>query len=158
MVVTPESVAVTNHIIKENVPKETVAAYEKSVSPYVTRPNCPRIEFSCDVDYNIICLIQKQMQQEKLPSCVSFRLLIRQEKNCFSQYILPDNSIDKYATRVNKLTVKSVDSNRTLFKDDDALITLLTSQEAISRFVSYVQQCINSCKLKLRRKATCAQF
>ena len=54
MVVIPESVAVINYITQENILEETVAAYEKSVAPYVTRPNCPSIKFSSDVDYNII--------------------------------------------------------------------------------------------------------
>ena len=140
-VVTPESVAVVKHIIKENIPKETVAAqYEKSVSPYVIRPNCPSIEFSRDVYYNIICL--KDCTGKTAQLC-QLSAVDKTGQNCFSQYILHDNDIDKYATRVNKLTVKSVDSNRTLFKHDEALKTL-TSQEAISRFVSNVQQCINS--------------
>ena len=39
LAVTTESVDVINHIIQENIPEETVAAYEKSVSAYVTRPN-----------------------------------------------------------------------------------------------------------------------
>ena len=148
--VTPEPVAMINLIIQENIPEETVAAYEKSVAPYVTRPNCPAsIEFSSDVDYNIILFDIETNTTGKAAQLCQIAAVDKTGENCFSQYILPDNDIDKYATRVNKLTVKSVDGNRTLFKDDVALKTL-TSQEAISRFVSYVQHCINSCKAKTR--------
>ena len=58
---------------------------------------------------------------------------------------MPDNDIDRYATRVNKLTIKSVDGKRTLFKNNEALTTL-TCHEATSRFVKYVNSCMRSCK------------
>ena len=147
--VTTESVDVINHIIKENIPEETVAAYEKSVSAYVRRPNCTSIEFSCDVDYNIILFDVETNTTGKTAQLCQLSAIDKTGQNCYSQYILPDKDIDKYATRVNKLTVKTVNGNRTLFKDDVALQTL-TSQEAISRFVSYIQHCIDCCKARTR--------
>ena len=153
--VTPESVAMINHIIRENIPEETVEAYEKSVASYVARPNCPSIEFSSDVDYNIILFDIETNTTGKTGQLCQIAAVDKTGKNCFSQYVLPDNDIDKYATRVNKLTVKSVDVNRTLFKDDVALKTL-TSQEAIS----YLSATFNIVLTlaKLGREATCAQF
>ena len=61
-----------------------------------------------------------------------------------------DNDIDKYATRVNKLTIKSVDGKRTLFKNNEALNTL-TCQEATSRFVNYVNSSIQSSKARANK-------
>jgi hypothetical protein len=42
----------------------------------------------------------------------------------FSEYILPNNCIDKYASRVNKLSGRSVNGQRTLFKKAEQLATL----------------------------------
>jgi hypothetical protein len=63
---------------------------------------------------------------------------------------LPDKDIDKYATWVNKLTVKSVDGKRTLFKDVVALKTR-TCQDTTSRFVNYIHSCIESSKARTNK-------
>ena len=110
---------------------------------------CTSIEFSCDVDCKIILFDVETNTTGKTAQLCQLSAIDKTGQNCYSQYILPDKDIDKYSTRVNKLMVKTVNGNRTLFKDDVALETL-TSQEAISRFVSYIQHCIDCCKARTR--------
>jgi hypothetical protein len=62
---------------------------------------------------------------------------------------LPTKDIDKHASRVNKLSVKTLNGKRTLFKETTALKTL-TCDDALSRFIVYLKTSIDI----LRRETT----
>lgn len=97
----------------------------------------------------------KQIQHAKQLSFVNFQQLIRPAKIAFPEYILlPDDDIDKYATRVNKLTIKLVNGKRTMFKDN-LLLQTLTCQEATSQFFKYIQRCIESSKSETNNEDIC---
>ena len=146
-----ESITGLVQLIKEDIEKETLSIYEETISPFTPRPNCPNIEFDSNMEYNIILFDVETNTTGKSAQLCQLSAVDKTGENCFSKYILPDNDIDKYATRVNKLTVKSVEGKRTLFKDDVPLQTL-TCQEATSQFVNYIRSCIDSCKARTANK------
>ena len=138
---TNELIAELNAIIRETIPRETLTVYEKAISSFTPRPNCPSKEFDSNIEYNIILFDVETNTTGKAAQLCQLSAI---DKTC-ETYILPDNDIDRYATRINKLTIKSVDGKQTLFKNIEALMTL-TCHEATSRFVKYVNSCMQSCK------------
>ncbi|CAB4014814.1 exonuclease R569, partial [Paramuricea clavata] len=149
-----ESITGLLQLIKGNVPKETITVYEGTISPFTPRPICPNNEFDSNLEYNIIVFDVETNTTGKAAQLCQLSAVDKTGQKCFSEYILPDKDIDKYATRVNKLTVKLVGGKRTLFKDDVALKTL-TCQDATSRFVNYIHSCIESSKARTN-KGVCA--
>jgi DNA polymerase III epsilon subunit-like protein len=149
-----ESITGLVQLIKEDIEKETLSIYEETISPFTPRPNCPNIEFDSNMEYNIILFDVETNTTGKSAQLCQLSAVDKTGENCFSKYILPDNDIDKYATRVNKLTVKSVEGKRTLFKDDVPLQTL-TCQEATSQFVNYIRSCIDFCKARTTNNYIC---
>ena len=142
-----ESNTELNALIKEKIPRETLTVYEEEISSFTPRPNCPSKEFDKNVEYNIILFDVETNATGKAAQLCQLSAIDKTCENCFSTYILPDNDINNYATRVNKLTIQSVNGKRTLFKNNEALETL-TCQEATSRFVKYVNSCIRSSKAR----------
>ena len=142
---TNDTIPWLDQIIEEYIPKDTLTAYEERISPYTPRPECQNIEFNGNTDYDIIILDVETNTTGKAAQLCQLSAVDKTGQNCFSEYILPDNDIDKYSTRVNKLTINSVNGKRTLFKDNLPLQTL-TCQEATSQFFNYIQRCIQSRK------------
>ena len=60
----------------------------------------------------------------------------------FSHYILPNSDIQFQASKVNQLTIKSVNGERTLFKDNKS-VTAISLQEAITKILQYISRSIN---------------
>ena len=142
---TNELIVELNVIIKETIPRETATVYEKAIYSFTPKPSCPSKEFESNIEYNIILFDVETNTTGKAAQLCQLSAIDKTFENCFSTYILPDNDIDRYATRVNKLTIKSVNGKRTLFKKNEALTTL-TCHEATSQFVKYVNSCMRSCK------------
>ena len=63
----------------------------------------------------------------------------------FAVYVLPNKNIDKYASRVNNLSIKTVDGKRVLFKQSNPVLAL-TCDEVLSRFINYLENSVRECQ------------
>ena len=70
----------------------------------------------------------------------------------FSHYILPNSDIQFQASKVNQLAIKSVNGQRTLFKDNKAVIAV-SLQKVITEFLLYISRSINRAKSETTRNS-----
>ena len=63
----------------------------------------------------------------------------------FSTYVLPEQDIDYFASRVNKLKIFSINGERRLFKDNKEVSTV-PLQEAVLKFLSFISQSVDRAK------------
>ncbi len=108
-------------------------SYENTVSEFTLRPTFPNIVYHDNMFYNIIVFDTETNAAGRAAELCQLSAIDKSGHCSFSEYILPNNCIDKYASRVNKLSVGIVNGQRTLFKEAQQVATL-TSSEAISRF------------------------
>ena len=117
--------------------------YESAVFEFTPRPTCPYIIHSDNIFYNIIVFDTETNATGRAAELCQLSAIDKSGHCSFSEYILPD--IDKYASRINKLSVRTVNGQRTLFKEAEQLATL-TSSEAISRFSLFLESSVEYCK------------
>jgi DNA polymerase III epsilon subunit-like protein len=128
-----------------SVSDKTFITYENTVSEFTPRPTCPDIVYHDNIFYNIIVFDTETNATGRAAELCQLSAVDKSDHCSFSEYILPNNCIDKYASRVNKLSVRTVNGQRTLFKKAEQLATL-TSSEAISRFSLFLESSIDYCK------------
>ena len=59
----------------------------------------------------------------------------------FSEYILPDKNIGKHASKVNNLTIQTINGQRALFKESNPVQTL-TCNDTLTIFVSFIKKSV----------------
>ena len=134
-----------SHLFDDSISQETLKTYEQTVSPFTPRPESPPMTYDSKLFYNIIIFDTETNTTGKKAELCQLSTIDKSGQNSFSQYILPTNDIDIYASRVNKLSIKFLNGKRTLFKETTALQTL-TSDDALSRFIGYLETSISNCK------------
>ena len=132
----------------DHISVETLKSYEVAVSPFTPRPVCPAMIYERKLFYNIIYDTETNTTGKAAQLC-QLSAIDKSGHNSFSEYILPTKDIDKHASRVNKLSVKTLNGKRTLFKETTTLKTL-TCADALSRFIVYLKTSIDN----LRRETT----
>ena len=133
------------HLFDERISLETLETYEQTVSHFTPRPESPPMTNDSKLFYNIIIFDTETNTTGKKAELCQLSAIDKSGQNSFSQYILPTNDIDIYASTVNKLSIKFLNGKRTLFKETTALQTL-TSDDALSRFICYLRTSISKCK------------
>ena len=127
------------------VSDETFKMYESTVSEFTLRPTCPDIVYHGNIFYNIIVFDTETNRLGREAELCQLSAIDKSGRCSFSEYILPNNSIDISASEVNKLFVRTVNGQRTLFKEAQPLETV-TSSEALSRFISFLESSVDRCK------------
>lgn len=104
--------------------------------PQFKRKNLMTVNF-----ITLFYLTSRQIQRENQQKYAS-SLLDRSDKQ-FSCYILPNRDIDSHASKVNKLTVKTVNGIRRLFKDNRPVEAFELSQ-VLRQFLTFLRASIDS--------------
>jgi hypothetical protein len=138
-----------SRLFDDHISVKTLKSYEVAVSPFTPRPVCPAMIYDSKLFYNIIIYDTETNTTGKAAQLCQLSAIDKSGHNSFSEYILPTKDIDKHASRVNKLSVKTLNGKRTLFKEITALKTL-TCDDALSRFIVYLKTSIDN----LRRETT----
>ena len=128
-----------------SVSDEAFETYESVVSAFTTRPTSLNIGYDEKLAYNIIIFDTETNTTGKAAELCQLSAIDELGQCCFSEYILPSADIDRYAARVNKLSVRSMNGQRVLFKEAEQLTTL-TLPEAMSRFTLYLEATIGHCR------------
>ena len=120
----PSTSEATEVIDLSSVSDKTFITYENTVSEFTPRPTCPDIVYHDNIFYNIIVFDTGTNATGRAAELCQLWAIDKSDHCSFSEYILPNNCIDKYASRVNKLSVRTVNGQRTLFKKAEQLATL----------------------------------
>ena len=124
---------------------KTFETNENTVSEFTVRPTCPDIVYDDSIFYNIVVFDTEANATGRVAELCQLPAIDKSGHCSFSEYILSNNCVEKYASRVNKLSVRTVNGQRTLFKEAQQLETL-TSSEAISRFSLFLETSVDHCK------------
>ena len=138
-----------------DLPVDTLAPYEEIVPPYTPRPQCSPIAFddNAAVFYNIVLFDTETNTTSKQAELCQLAAINQSRLASFSEYVLPNKNIDKYASRVNNLSIKTVDGKRLLFKQSNPVLAL-TCDEVLSRFINYLENSVRECQ-KLTAHKVC---
>ena len=143
----PKSSSKNDDSLNTELPSDTLGTYENAVPPHTTRPQrCPIVYKDATVLYNIVLFDTETNTTGKKAELCQLAAMNKSGGASFSEYILPNRNIDKYASRVNNLFIRTVDGKRVLFKESNPVVTL-TCEEALSRFVHYLEALISECQM-----------
>ena len=139
------SIATSEVFDFSGVSDETFKIYENAVSEFTLRPTCSDIVYHDTIFYNVIVFDTETSTIGREAELCQLSAIDKSSQCSFSEYILPNNSIDCFASSVNRLFVRTVNGQRTLFKEAQQLETV-TSSEALSRFSLFLESSVDHCK------------
>ena len=87
--------------------------------------------------YNFVLFDTETNSTGKLAELCQLAAMDRSGKT-FSCYILPNRDMDAHASKVNNLTIKTVNGIRTLCKDNHP-VTVLPLEEALAQFLNFLK-------------------
>ena len=112
--------------------------YENAVPNYTEQPSISEENLDDNKFYNFVLFDTETNSTGKQAELCQLAAVDRFDKQ-FSCYILPKKDIDPYASKVNKLTVKTVNGKRTLLKEGKPLITS-TLQKVLTEFLTFLKE------------------
>ena len=136
-----------------DISEETLMMYESTVSPFTSRPACTNVAYDQNTFYNFVIFDLETNTTGRAAEICQLSAVDQSGRSSFSEYALPVKQIDKYASKVNKLSVKIVNGQRTLFKETQQLVTL-NLDELLSRFTRFLESLIN-CYQRLTDQNIC---
>lgn len=122
--------------LAEQLEKTKFQEYESMVPPFKTRPKQPKISYNEAISYQFVVFdiettgLSKQTQICQLAA-------ITKEGKIYNEYVLPTCDIDHHASRINKLSVKVVNGQRTLLKANVPVHSVLLS-ECLQNFTTFL--------------------
>ena len=122
--------------LAEQLEKTRFQEYESMVPPFKTRPKQPKISYNEAISYQFVVFdiettgLSKQTQICQLAP-------ITKEGKIYNEYVLPTCHIDHHASRINKLSVKVVNGQRTLLKANVPVHSVLLS-ECLQNFTTFL--------------------
>ena len=118
-----------------SMPEPKFLEYEKMVSPFKKRPIQPKVVW----DNNKYQFVVFDLETSSLgKDAENWQIAaITKEGATYNNYVLPTGNISHYASRVNKLAVKSINGQRTLLKENVPVQSLPLS-ESIENFLLFL--------------------
>ena len=105
-----------------NITKQHQQEYENSVPKYTLRLLIEKKTIDDNNSYNFVLFNTETTSTGKSAELCQLAALDRSGHQ-FLSYVLPNRDIDSYASKVNKLTVKTLNGNRVLCKENQAVTT-----------------------------------
>jgi len=124
------------------VTKHQQQEYENVVLQYTTKPSVHKEKFDISKCYNFVLFDIETNSMGKSAKVCQFAAVDRSGKR-FSWYILPNRDIDSYTSKVNKLTVKTVNGISRLFKDNQPVVASALS-EVLRQFLIFLKASANA--------------
>ncbi|XP_078372624.1 uncharacterized protein LOC144656263 [Oculina patagonica] len=124
------------------ITKEQQVQYENVVPKYTPRPTINKEKFDDSKCYNFVLFDTETNSTGKSAEICQLAAVDRSGKQ-FACYILPNKDIDSYASKVNKLTVKTVNGTRRLLKENQPVVTSPLA-EVLKQFVMFLKESTNA--------------
>ena len=118
----------------------------ENFAPKITlRPVAKQVKYDDNICYNILIFDTETNATGKSAEICQLSVTDTSASHKFSDYIMPTQDIDLYASKVNKLKIVKINGERKLYKEDQVL-RALPFDTAIAQFKSYLSQSINIAK------------
>ncbi|XP_020621317.1 uncharacterized protein LOC110058995 [Orbicella faveolata] len=139
---TPETTTELNTVselcsVNTMVAKNQQEEYEKIVPNNIQRPSIKKEKYDDSTFYNFVLFDTETNSTSKLAELCQLAAVDRSGKS-FSCYILPKKDMDAHASKVNNLTIKTVNGIRTLCKDNHP-VTVFPLEEALTQFLHFLK-------------------
>jgi len=128
--------------INAAITKQQQEQYENAVPRYTSRPTVQKEKFDDSKFYHFVLFDIETTSTGKSIEVCQLAAVDWPGKQ-FSCYILPNREIDSYGSKVNKLTVKTVNGIRRLFKDNRPVEAFELSQ-VLRQFLTFLRTSIDS--------------
>ena len=119
-----------------SLPKPKFLEYDRMVSPFQKRPVQPKVCFNNAAKYQFVVFDTETTSLGKDAEICQIAAITK-GGNTYNNYILPTRNISHYASRVNKLTVKITNGQRTLFKEN-APVKSVPLSECLVNFLNFL--------------------
>ena len=127
------------------VTSNTLKEIESTVPEYTTRPLAKQFKYEESKVYNILIFDTETTTTGKSAELCQLSATDKSGMHQFSTYVLPEQDIDYFASRVNKLKIFNINGERRLFKDNKEVSTV-PLQEAVLNFLSFISQSVDRAK------------
>ena len=128
--------------INAAITKQQQEQYENAVPKYTSRPTVQKEKFDDSKFYHFVLFDIETNSTGKSAEVCQLAAVDRSDKQ-FSCYILPTRDIDSHASKVNKLSVKTVNGIRRLFKDNRPVEACELSQ-VLRQFLTFLRASVDS--------------
>ncbi|XP_078380315.1 uncharacterized protein LOC144663289 [Oculina patagonica] len=119
-----------------SLPKTKFLEYESMVPAFKKRPKQPKVRYSSSTKYQFVVFdIETTCLGKHAEICQL--AAITKGGNTFNSYTLPTSNISSHASRINKLTVKIINGQRTLLKENVPVMSVPLS-ECLSDFIHFL--------------------
>ena len=125
-----------------NLPKSTFEEYERMVPAFLQRKTQPKISHNDSLNYQFVVFDTETTSLGKQAQICQLAAMTKDGKT-YNEYVLPTCNISSYASRVNKLTVKTVNGERTLLKENVPVHSVPLSEclQSFTTFLSSSTHC-----------------
>ena len=124
------------HFLK-NISQNELKEYEKMVPPYAAKPNPETLSYDPTKLYTFVIFDTETTCTGKQAELCQLSAIKESNLQIFSKYILPTIDISPGSTRVNKLSVKSINGKRQLYKENQPVETVSLG-EALKEFLAFL--------------------
>ena len=138
----PTSYTEIEHFL-ENISSNELQEYEKLVPPYTVKPNPETLTYDPTKTYSFIIFDTETTCSGKHAEICQLSAINETNLAIFSKYILPTSNVSSRATRVNNLSVKNINGNRQLLKENQPVETV-SFGEALQEFLAFLFTVVSS--------------
>ncbi|XP_031570272.1 uncharacterized protein LOC116304652 [Actinia tenebrosa] len=129
----------------KHISKEQLKEIETHIPKYTQRPISTKFSYNKNNICNFIIYDIETNTTGKRAEICQLSAIDQLGSNSFNTYILPSNDIDIYATRVNGLSVRVLNGQRILFKENEPVVSV-SLEKAPADFVDFLQQAVRNIK------------
>ena len=119
-----------------NLTTSQLTEYEKLVPPFTTRPTHPKISYQGTINYEFMVFDTETTSTGKGAQICQLSAIAK-SGNCFNEYILPTCNISHHASLINGLSIKTINGQRTLLKDNNPVLSI-SLQQCLENFAKFI--------------------
>ena len=125
-----------------NLPKSRFEGYERMVPAFSQRKTQPKISHNDSLNYQFVVFDTETISLGKQAQICQLAAMTKDGKT-YNEYVLPTCNISSYASCANKLTVKTVNDERTLLKENVPVHSVPLSEclQSFTTFLSSSTHC-----------------
>ena len=132
----PKPLADLDHLL-ENITDSEFKRYENLAPPYVTKPNQATLLFDPSKTYNFVVFDTETTCTGRNAELCQLSAIDETGLHIFSEYILPLGTVSYGASRVNKLSVRTINGKRILYKENQPVGTP-SLEQALQKFLTFL--------------------
>lgn len=141
------------YLANNTISNEQLKKIETLIPPYIVRPVSQKYQFSRNNIYNFVVYDIETNSTGKKAEICQLSAINHSGSQTFNTYVLPTNDIDIYATRVNGLSISSMNGHRMLMKENNP-VESVSLDNALDGFLDFIQSTIEDRILEMNSNIT----